>query len=54
MLDKKKRYGFLPGCSLSSYHPEAVAKTVDYLNLSFPEFSAILKCCGIPTKDVGQ
>lgn len=54
MLDKKKRYGFLPGCSLSSYHPEAVAKTVEYLNLSFPEFSAILKCCGKPTKDIGQ
>lgn len=54
MLDKEKQYGFLPGCSLSSYNPEAVAKTVAYLKASLPKFSAILKCCGKPTKDIGQ
>lgn len=46
-------FGFLPGCSLSSYNPEAVGKTVAYLNQVLPNFSAILKCCGKPTKDMG-
>lgn len=53
-VDKNKRYGFMPGCSLPSYNPEAVAKTTAYLNSVFPKFSAIQKCCGKPTKAVGQ
>lgn len=54
MIDKTKHYGFMPGCSLSSYNPDAVAKTVSYLKKCFPKFSAVLKCCGKPTKDIGQ
>lgn len=44
----------MPGCSLSSYNPEAVTKTVAYLNEALPKFSAVLKCCGKPTRDIGQ
>ncbi|OPJ56237.1 (Fe-S)-binding protein [Alkalithermobacter paradoxus] len=53
-IDKNKRYGFMPGCSLPSYSPEAVVKTISYLKSVFPEFSAVQKCCGKPTKAVGQ
>ncbi|MBS3972094.1 MAG: (Fe-S)-binding protein [Erysipelotrichia bacterium] len=44
----------MPGCSLPSYSPEAVTKTTAYLNSVFPNFSAVQKCCGKPTKAVGQ
>ncbi|OUP82930.1 glutamate synthase [Lachnoclostridium sp. An169] len=54
MIDKAKHYGFMPGCSLASYNPEAVAKTTAYLKSCLPKFSAVLKCCGKPTKDIGQ
>jgi Fe-S oxidoreductase len=53
-IDKSKRYGFMPGCSLPSYSPEAVIKTTEYLKSVFPKFSAVQKCCGKPTKAVGQ
>lgn len=53
-IDKNVQYGFTPGCSLSSYNPEAVAKTAAYLNSVLPNFSAVLKCCGKPTRDMGQ
>jgi len=53
-IDKNKRYGFIPGCSLPSYSPEIVTKTTAYLNSVFPKFSAVQKCCGKPTKAVGQ
>lgn len=53
-IDKNKCYGFMPGCSLPSYSPEATTKTIEYLNSVFPEFSAVQKCCGKPTKAVGQ
>lgn len=54
IVDQSKRYGFMPGCSLSSYSPEAVFKTTDFLNKTFDNFSAVQKCCGKPTKAVGQ
>lgn len=54
IVDKNKRYGFMPGCSLPSYNPHAVTKTIEYLNSVFPKFSAVQKCCGKPTKAVGQ
>jgi Fe-S oxidoreductase len=53
-IDKNKGYGFMPGCSLASYNPEAVAKTIEYLNSIFPKFSVFQKCCGKPTKYLGQ
>ena len=45
---------FLPGCALSSYTPEAVAATVRHLKNIFPDLSVVQKCCGKPTKAVGQ
>lgn len=45
---------FVPGCSLPSYHPEAVRDTLDYLQEKLPGTGAILKCCGKPTKALGQ
>ncbi len=53
-IDKTKHYGFLPGCSLSSYNPDSISKTIEYLKSVFPNFSAVLKCCGKPTRDIGQ
>ena len=37
-VDQSKRYGFMPGCSLPSYNPEAVIKTTEYLNDTFDIF----------------
>lgn len=45
---------FIPGCSLPSYNPEAVGKTLAYLQEKLPGTGAILKCCGKPTKALGQ
>jgi Fe-S oxidoreductase len=45
---------FLPGCALPSYSPEAVAATVRHLKNKFPDLSVVQKCCGKPTKAVGQ
>ena len=53
-INKNKTYGFMPGCSLASYSPENVEKTIAYLNSVFPKFSAFQKCCGKPTKYLGQ
>jgi len=49
-----KRMGFMPGCSLPSYSPENIARTMEYLKQKFPDLSAIQKCCGKPTKALGQ
>jgi len=45
---------FLPGCALSSYSPENVSKTIEYLKTKYPDLSVIQKCCGKPTKAIGQ
>lgn len=45
---------FIPGCSLPSYNPEAVKNTLEYLQEVLPGTGAILKCCGKPTKALGQ
>jgi Fe-S oxidoreductase len=45
---------FLPGCALPSYSPDNVAHTIKYLKTKFPDLSVIQKCCGKPTKAVGQ
>ena len=50
---KTKRV-FIPGCSLPSYNPELVGKTLAYLQERLPGTGAILKCCGKPTKALGQ
>ena len=48
------RKGFLPGCALSSYNPDNVALTIKHLKTVFPDLSVVQKCCGKPTKAVGQ
>ncbi|MCL2201600.1 MAG: (Fe-S)-binding protein [Oscillospiraceae bacterium] len=48
------RKAFLPGCALPSYSPENVSKTIMYLKSVYPDLSVIQKCCGKPTKAVGQ
>jgi len=45
---------FAPGCSLPSYNPEVVKQTLEYLQDVLPGTGAILKCCGKPTKALGQ
>lgn len=45
---------FFPGCSLPSYNPDAVEKTLAHLQDRMPGTGAILKCCGKPTKAMGQ
>lgn len=45
---------FIPGCSLPSYNPELVGKTLAHLQERLPGTGAILKCCGKPTKALGQ
>jgi len=53
-IDKNKVYGFMAGCSLSSYSPNGVADTAAYLNSVFKKFAVIQKCCGKPTKLLGK
>ena len=50
---KTKRV-FIPGCSLPSYNPELVGKILAHLQERLPGTGAILKCCGKPTKALGQ
>jgi NADPH-dependent glutamate synthase beta subunit-like oxidoreductase len=50
---KTKRV-FIPGCSLPSYKPELVGKILEHLQDRLPDTGAILKCCGKPTKALGQ
>lgn len=45
---------FFPGCSLSSYNPVAVQKTLLHLQERMPGTGALLTCCGKPTKALGQ
>ncbi len=48
------RKAFMGGCALSSYNPNLVLKTAAYLKTLYPDLSLIQKCCGKPTKAVGQ
>jgi len=45
---------FMPGCALPSYNPQNVELMLKYLQSKFPDLSAVQKCCGKPTKAVGQ
>ena len=49
-----KNIAFMPGCSLSSYSPEAVGNVLYFLKDNFNKVSAIQKCCGMPTLVIGQ
>lgn len=52
---KKTKYVFFPGCSLPSYNPTAVGKVLSHLQDRLDgEVGSLLKCCGKPTKALGQ
>lgn len=45
---------FIPGCSLPSHNPAAVGRIFSHLQERLGNTGAILKCCGKPTKALGQ
>ena len=45
---------FYPGCSLPSYNPDLIEKTLQYLQERLPDTGSVLKCCGKPTKALTQ
>jgi Fe-S oxidoreductase len=45
---------FFPGCNLSSYSPDLVVKTFNYLRDKLPGTGIILNCCGSPTYLIGE
>ena len=52
---KKTKRIFFPGCSLPSYNSKAVGNILDFLQEKYDgEIGSILKCCGKPTKSLGQ
>ena len=51
---EQKNVIFFPGCSLSSYSPEIVEKTYEYLKEKSPRIGIALKCCGNPTYSMGE
>lgn len=53
-LDMQLHYGFMAGCSLSSYNPHAVYEIATFLSTRFDSFSVIQRCCGKPTNAMGQ
>lgn len=50
---KSKRI-FLPGCSLSSYNPELIQRTFEYLKENLGDISLVMQCCGKPTEAMGD
>jgi NADPH-dependent glutamate synthase beta subunit-like oxidoreductase len=53
--EKKTKYVFFPGCSLPSYNPEAVGNVLGHLQDKLEGgVGSVLKCCGKPTKALGQ
>ena len=45
---------FLPGCALPSYNPKNVELMIKHLQTVYPDLSVVQKCCGKPTKAIGQ
>lgn len=45
---------FFPGCALMSYSPSLVQSTYDYLRLKSPGIGYYNKCCGKPTRYLGD
>ena len=45
---------FIPGCALSNHSPDGVGQIFDHLQERLGYTGAILKCCGKPTKAIGQ
>lgn len=51
---KTSKKVFLPGCSLSSYSEKLVLNVFNYLNKNLDNVSLFVKCCGKPTKSIGD
>lgn len=52
---KETKYIFFPGCSLPSYSSTAVKNIMEHLqNRLGGEVGSLLKCCGKPSKAIGQ
>lgn len=45
---------FIPGCSLSGYDNDIIMKVKKYLDENLGETEILLKCCGKPSKDIGD
>ena len=45
---------FFPGCNLSAYSPTLVLKTYDYLRAKLPGTGIMLRCCGDPSRMLGE
>lgn len=45
---------FMPGCSLSGYDNEIIFKVKEYLHEKLGETEIVIKCCGKPSKDIGD
>ena len=54
MAPSINNYGFMAGCSLSSYSPKLVKKTFNHLNTTLGNVQGVLTCCGKPTIDIGK
>ncbi len=54
--NKKTKYVFAPGCTVSAYTPEGVEKIVRHLKdcLGDENVGALLQCCGKVTKFLGE
>lgn len=53
-ITKETNKLFIPGCSLSSYSPDIVMKTYDYLRNNLDNVSLSIECCGKPTLVMGD
>jgi len=45
---------FFPGCHLSGYSPALVMAAYDWLRERLPDTGFMLRCCGAPTRALGQ
>ncbi|MFH2044454.1 MAG: NAD(P)-binding protein [Pseudomonadota bacterium] len=53
--DKRKSSRvFMPGCHLSAYSPQSVISAYDWLISNDKDTGIILKCCGNPTRSLGD
>ncbi|MGL5692634.1 MAG: 4Fe-4S dicluster domain-containing protein, partial [Peptostreptococcaceae bacterium] len=53
-ITKETNKLFIPGCSLSSYSPDIVIKTYEYLKSRIDNVSLAVECCGKPTLVMGD
>lgn len=45
---------FIPGCSLVGHNADMVSKTMDYLNENVENIDILIRCCGKPSRDIGN